>query len=267
MIRTPVVAGQFYPGNKTALQGELDGYIQVAETRRKVIGLVSPHAGYVYSGACAGKGFGWVEVPDTVIILGPNHHGFGHPYAVDGHDAWSTPIGDIEIDNRLRDRLISESNVFGLDSMASSREHALEVQVPFIQRLNPGAKILPITLSSVDTETLIEGGEEIAALIKNHESDVLIVASSDMSHYVDAETAKTKDYKAIEKMLELDPSGLFHTVATERISMCGVAPATMMLAAARQLDAQKAEVINYTNSGEVSGDYGQVVAYLSLAVY
>lgn len=266
-VRRPSVAGSFYPGNKSVLERELEEYIEFADAKKKVIGLISPHAGYIYSAGCAGKGFGQVEVPGTVIVLGVNHRGFGHPYAVDGNDAWSTPLGDAEIDAHLREKLAADSKIFAVDSTAGSSEHSLEVQVPFIQYINPDAKILPITISSHDANELIEGGKELARLIKEHAPDALIVASSDMSHYIDAETAKIQDNKAIEKILNLDPGGLFDIVAKERISMCGVCPTTMMLSAALDLGAQKAEIIDYTNSGNVSGDYHQVVAYLSMAVY
>lgn len=266
-IRRPVVAGAFYPESETALRRELEEYIQPIGSKRSVIGLISPHAGYVYSGGCAGKGFGAVYVPDRVIVLGVNHHGFGHPYALDGHDAWETPLGAAEIDTELRDGLAEKSEVFGVDSTAGSREHSLEVQVPFIQYINPSAKILPITVSSVDLDSLMAGGREIARLIAAHKKkNILMVASTDMSHYVDAETAMLKDNKAIDKIKKLDPEGLFDTVAAARISMCGVAPTTMMLAAALELGAGETEVIDYTNSGQVSGDYHQVVAYLSMTV-
>jgi AmmeMemoRadiSam system protein B len=260
------VAGAFYPGSEKALTRDLQDMIVMAKTRKKVIGLVSPHAGYIYSGECAGKGFGQVEVPGTVIILGVNHRGFGHPYAIDGNDYWSTPIGEVKVDTALREELMTNTEVFGIDSTAGSGEHSLEVQVPFIQYINPDAMILPITISSVDADTLIAAGMEIANVIKGRD-DVLIVASTDMSHYIDADTARAKDNKAIDKILALDPEGLFMTVASERISMCGVSPTTMMLSAARELGAQTAEVVEYTNSGKVSGDYKQVVAYLSVLVH
>jgi MEMO1 family protein len=266
MIRKPVVAGTFYPGERSTLEHDLEKYIQFSDTRQKVLGLVSPHAGYIYSAGCAGKGFGRVEVPGTVIILGVNHQGYGHPVAVDGHDYWRTPLGDVEIDAPLRKKLTAGSEIFGIDTAASSREHSLEVQVPFIQYINPQAKILPVTISSHYLNQLLDGGKEIAQLVKDN-PETLIVASSDMSHYIDAETAKEKDDKAIDKLLKLDPQGLFKTVARERISMCGVAPATMMLSAALELGAKNAEIIDYTNSGAASGDYRQVVAYLSLMVY
>lgn len=266
MIREPVVAGTFYPGTKSILEEELGKYIQPAETKQKVFGLVSPHAGYVFSGKCAGRGFGAVEVPGTVIILGVNHHGFGHPFAVDGHEQWKTPLGNIKINEELRTKLVSESKIFETDTIAGSREHSLEVQVPFVQYINPDAEILPVTIASGDPKRLMEAGKEIAALVKDN-PDVLIVASTDMSHYISADRAREKDKKAIDKILALDPEGLVNTVAMERISMCGVAPTAIMLAAALELGATKAEIIDYTNSGNVMGDYNRVVAYLSMIVY
>lgn len=265
-VRRPVVAGAFYPRSKDVLERELEDMIQPLEPRKKVTGLISPHAGYVYSGACAGKGFGRIKVPGTVVILGVNHQGFGHPYAVDGHDSWETPLGEVIVDQELKNRLVEGSDVFAIDGSAGSREHSLEVQVPFIQYMNSGARILPITISSWELEPLLTGGRELGRLLKDND-DVLMVASSDMSHYISAESAKVQDDKAIARILALDPSGLFDVVRSENISMCGVAPAAMMLAAALELGAKTAEVIDYTNSGAASGDYNQVVAYLCAAVY
>ena len=267
MVRKPAASGNFYPGSKSLLEEAMSKYIPDVKSKKKVIGLVSPHAGYIFSGACAGKGFAAVEVPDVVIILGVNHYGFGHPFAVDGHDAWKSPLGDAEVHKELREKLVSGSKIFGIDSNASTQEHSLEVQVPFVQYINPAAKILPVTIAGGDPKRLMEAGKEIAALVKEYPGDILIVASTDMSHYVSEDRAREKDKLAIDKILKLDPEGLFNTVAMERISMCGAAPTTIMLSAALELGAQKAEIIDYTNSGKVMGDYQRVVAYLSMIVY
>lgn len=266
MVRQPAVAGSFYPGSKSALKKEIMRMIPSSGRKEKVTGLISPHAGYVYSGGCAGKGFSRVEVPGTVIILGVNHRGVGHAFAVDGNDYWNTPLGDIAVEGELADSLVKGSEVFKIDSRAGAVEHSLEVQVPFIQYLNPDAKILPITVSSWDLDRLMVGGKEIARLIRGRD-DVLMVASTDMSHYIDAESARVRDQKAIDAILAMDPEGLFHTVVEEDISMCGMGPTVMMLTAAGELGAKSSEVIQYTNSGEVSGDYYQVVGYLSMEVH
>jgi len=267
MVRKPTVHGNFYPGTKSILTEELGKYVPSVKTKKKVIGLISPHAGYIFSGGCAGKGFAAVEVPDVVIILGVNHHGIGHPFAVDGHDSWKTPLGETEVHKELREQLAKDSKIFGIDSNASIQEHSLEVQVPFIQYLNPEAKILPITVAGGDAQRLLAAGKEIAALVKENKDDILMVASTDMSHYVSVERAREKDKKAIDKILQLDPEGLYNTVLMERISMCGAASTTIMLSAALELGAKKAEIIDYTNSGTVMGDYSRVVAYLSMIVY
>lgn len=256
----------FYPGDRQTLLDELGRLIQVSDTRKKVKGLVSPHAGYVYSGGCAGRGFGQIEIPDSVIIIGVNHRGSGEPFAIDGHDSWNTPLGDCELDEMLRRKLVENSDVCVIDNRAGLEEHSLEVQVPFIQVLNPGARILPITVASMDMFSMMQAGREIGRLLKENPS-VLMVASTDMSHYIDAETADAEDHKAIEKITALDPVGLFDVVMERRISMCGVSPTVIMLQAALEAGASQTEIVEYTHSGKVSGDYNQVVAYLSLIVY
>lgn len=266
MIRRPAVAGSFYPGSQIALQRELETLIPKMDFKRSVIGLISPHAGYIYSGACAGKGFANIIIPDRVVILGVNHRGVGKDFAVDANHYWNTPLGDIPIDRELAELITGGSHIFAFDSVASAMEHSLEVQVPFIQYLNPNARILPITISSMNIESLMEGGRELGRKLAGI-PDVLIVASTDMSHYIDARSASIQDHKAIDRILALDPQGLHKTVVKERISMCGAAPTAMMLTAALELGAQHSEIIHYTHSGEVGGDFDRVVAYLSMIIY
>jgi hypothetical protein len=266
MKREPVVSGSFYPGTPSILKEELEKYIRFATKKKKVVGLIVPHAGYVFSGRCAGKGFGSVEIPGTVIILGVNHHNIGHAFAVDGHDYWKTPLGDAQIAQELREKLTAESDLFKVDTIASAKEHSIEVLAPFIQYIAPNTRILPISIALADIKRLVDAGIEIAALVKDN-PDVLIVASTDMSHYISAERARDKDKNAIAKIENLDPEGLYNTVMMERITMCGMAGTAVMLAAAKALGATKAEVIDYTNSGVVMGDYNRVVAYLSMIVY
>ncbi len=263
MIRYPSVAGTFYPGQKDSLRKEVEGMIKLVKKRLKVIGLISPHAGYIYSGSCAGKGFGFIHIPDRVIILGVNHRGEGYPMAIDGYDKWSTPLGDIEVDDELRKKLSENSEVFGIDSIPSADEHSLEVQVPFIQVLNPKAKILPVTIGTINREMMKRGGEELGALISSSKNDILMVASTDMSHYISSEDAKELDSLAIDAIKTMDPDKLYETVYSNRISMCGVGPTYIMMTAAGKLGADRGEVVEYTNSGETSGDFEHVVGYLS----
>ena len=266
MFRKTTVAGQFYPADKEFLKKDLKKIIKVEKNRHKVLGLLSPHAGYVYSGACAGQGYGRVVLTETVIILGVNHRGYGAPLALDGNDSWETPLGNVAVNSELRSSLLSASNLFALDSQAGAAEHSLEVQVPFIQTISPGSRILPITVAAHRLPDLLAAGHALAGLFKENEN-IMMVASSDMSHYISAAKARELDFKAIEQLLQLDAEGLYRTVEKNRISMCGVAPAVIMLSAAKEAGATKAELVCYTNSGEVSGDLAEVVGYASLIVY
>ena len=266
MLRQTAVAGHFYPADKKLLEKELKKMLVIGENRQKVLGLLAPHAGYVYSGPCAGLGYGRVIMSETVIILGVNHRGHGVPLAVDGNDFWETPIGNVVINSELRSRLLSASNLFALDNEAGRLEHSLEVQVPFIQYLSPGSRILPITIAAHRLADLLAAGHAIASLFKEN-GNIMMVASSDMSHYIPAAQARELDFKAIEQLLKLDAQGLYRTVQENRISMCGVAPAVIMLAAAKEAGATKAELVCYTHSGAVSGDLAEVVGYASLIIY
>jgi MEMO1 family protein len=266
MTRKPAVAGQFYPADKKVLEKELAKMTVAGEKKGKVLGLVAPHAGYVYSGACAGQGYSRVALGKTVVILGVNHRGRGAPLALDGHDSWQTPLGEAALDNDLRADLLNASKLFVVDSEAGRLEHSLEVQVPFIQFLSPGSRILPVTVAAHRLPDLLAAGHELARLFGEN-SDITMVASSDMSHYIPAARAKELDFLALDQALKLDPAGLYRVVAENRISMCGVAPTVIMLAAAKEAGAAHAELVCYTHSGEVSGDLAEVVGYASLVVY
>ncbi|MEN8222638.1 MAG: AmmeMemoRadiSam system protein B [Acidobacteriota bacterium] len=266
MIRYPSVAGTFYPGHKDTLKKEVEGMIEQKEKKTDVIGLISPHAGYIYSGSCAGKGFGSINIPDRIVILGVNHRGEGYPMAIDGNDKWATPLGDIEVDDDLRKRLSENSEVFGIDSVPAAEEHSLEVQVPFIQVLNPDARILPITIGTNNRDMMKNGGEELGALLAGIQDDILMVASTDMSHYISSEEAEKLDSLAIDAIKVMNPDQLYETVYSNGISMCGVAPTYIMMTAAGELGAKAGKVIQYTNSGETSGDFEHVVGYLSAII-
>ncbi|HEX7502153.1 MAG TPA: AmmeMemoRadiSam system protein B [Acidobacteriota bacterium] len=266
MFRSTAVAGQFYPADKKVLQGVLQQLLPAASGRQKVLGLLAPHAGYVYSGGCAGQGYARAAVTETVIILGVNHRGAGAALAVDGNDYWETPLGNAEVNSELRSRLLADSKLFRLDSEAGRLEHSLEVQVPFIQYASPGSRILPITIAAHRLDDLLAAGREIARLFAGN-PDLMMVASSDMSHYIPADRARELDLKAIACVLRLDAEGLYCTVRDNRISMCGVAPAVIMLSAARAAGAARAELVCYTNSGDVSGDMNEVVGYASVIVF
>jgi AmmeMemoRadiSam system protein B len=266
MIRQPAVAGQFYTDNSEKLRAQLQTLIIAAPAKEKVIGIVSPHAGYIYSGAVAGMLFGQVAVSSTVVILGPNHHGIGAPAAIFPEGSWQTPLGSVPIDSDLARLIKKHSPLVEADQKAHLFEHSLEVQLPFLQFVRPEVNIVPLCLGFGDFRTCQQLGAGIAAAIREFERDVLIVASSDMTHYETAAAARQKDEQAIHKMLALDPEGLLHVCREKDITMCGVVPATVMLVAAKGLGATEARLVRYATSGDVTGDNSQVVAYAALTV-
>jgi MEMO1 family protein len=266
MIRQPAVAGQFYTGDGKKLRAELETLVALSPSREKVIGVVAPHAGYIYSGAVAGLLYGRIEIPPTVIILGPNHHGYGARAALFPAGEWLTPLGAVRLDDALAELVLRHAPLVEEDSTAHHYEHSLEVQVPFLQFLNPDVTIVPICLGFGDFARCSSLGQGIADAIREYGRDVLIVASSDMTHYESAAAARAKDDLAIREMLALNPGGLLRVCRTEGITMCGVVPATVMIVAALALGATKSELVRYATSGDVTGDNRQVVAYAALTV-
>jgi len=265
-VRHPAVAGQFYPGDPEQLLRDVRRYSTAPGDKLHARGCVVPHAGYMYSGHVAGAVFGRLALPLRFIILCPNHTGFGEPLAVMSQGAWLTPLGEATIDTELAESLKKDLPLLREDSLAHRSEHALEVQLPFLQELSPGFTFVPITVGTGQFEVLSALGIVIAKVIAASGSDVLVVASSDMNHYESDEETRVKDALAIEQMLTLNPRGLYDTVKFEHISMCGYGPAVAMLTAAQRLGATRAELIKYATSGDVSGDYDAVVGYAGIAV-
>lgn len=264
MDREPAVAGRFYSDDPTALAGQLDRFLAAAPGKLAARGIVAPHAGYVYSGAVAGAVYARVEVPSHVVVLGPNHTGIGAAAALwPASGAWRTPLGPVPVDAELTAALAASSLVTP-DMRAHRLEHALEVQVPFLQRARPGVSIAALCLTHLDYEDCVEIGRTVAAAAAAR--GALVVASSDLSHYLPAPVAARKDHRAIERILALDPLGLYQVVRGEDISMCGIIPVTVMLVAAQRMGATRAELVRYGHSGEVSGDDGSVVGYAGIAV-
>lgn len=267
MQRQPAVAGQFYSGNSTTLRSDLTALIPETRGTKKVAGIIAPHAGYVYSGAIAGAVYAAIEIPSTVLIIGPNHHGAGAGAALYPDGQWLTPLGPVTIDTRLNSLLLDNVPYISSDSSAHEYEHSLEVQVPFIQYLRPDATISALCLAQGDFEAVRRIGEGVATALRAFEGDVLIVASSDMTHYESAESARRKDDLALDRVLGLDPAGLLKICRQERISMCGVVPTAVMLVAAKSLGASHADLVRYGTSGDVTGDDRQVVAYAAVSVW
>ncbi len=266
MKRKPAVAGQFYQASSSQLQAQVKQYIDSDSPKNHAIGIVSPHAGLMYSGEVAGSVYSRIEIPHTFILLGPNHTGAGAPVSIMSSGQWQLPTGEMTIDESLASDLMKGAAILTEDSLAHSMEHSLEVQLPFILHYSSSVKIVPIIMMTDSLQVCSTLGKAIADAVSNAAYDVTIIASSDMSHYVSDDVARTIDKKAIDKMLALDPEGLYNTVRQEAITMCGVIPVTTMLYAARLLGANDSTLIKYMTSGEVSGDFDYVVGYAGLII-
>jgi AmmeMemoRadiSam system protein B len=262
--RQPCVAGRFYPAEPERLRAEVASLLGApAGPRRPAVAILSPHAGYVFSGKVAGATWAQVEVPARVILLCPNHTGLGARVSLWPDGAWRTPLGELPVDAGLAGDLLASGEVEA-DREAHRREHALEVQLPFLQTLRPDASIAALCLGHLTLARCRALGRAVAAAARAR--GALVVASSDMSHYVPAEVARRKDRMALERVEALDDRGLHEVVEREDISMCGYVPATVMLAAARELGAKAGALVLYRTSGDVTGDDSSVVGYAGAVV-
>jgi AmmeMemoRadiSam system protein B len=286
-LRTAAVAGRFYPERADELLRGVQSYISspdnAVESRAiAAIGCVVPHAGYIYSGSVAGAVYSQLEIAASCVILCPNHTGKGHPLAIMVNTTWQTPLGDVAPDRELGGQLLRRFPLLAEDSAAHRSEHAIEVQLPFLQ-VRPRAqhesqntsrrletKIVPIAIGTSDFDVLSEMGRVLADVIaerqKNGGERVLMVSSSDMNHYESDRITRVKDRMAIDRVLALDARGLWDVVIQEDISMCGFCPTVVMLTAAKLLGAKAATLIKYATSGEVSGNYDSVVGYAGIVV-
>lgn len=267
MVRQPVVAGQFYTNDPSHLREQLGEFIRGGGTQKKVLGAIVPHAGYVYSGSVAGSVYARVKIPQTVVVLGPNHHGMGSQAALFPSGEWLTPLGNVTVNQPLSELLLKNSSLVEEDSIAHQYEHSLEVQIPFLQYLRPDVTIVPLCLAFIDYASCKSLGISLAKAIKEYGKDVLIIASSDMSHYEPDQVARHEDHLAIREILNMNPEGMFSVVKGRGITMCGIIPATVMLVAAIELGATKSELVRYATSGDVSGDFQKVVGYAGVEVY
>jgi len=260
----------FYPGDKDRLKEQLSTYVRAVPEPKRVLAAVSPHAGYIYSGGVAGAVFSQIRIPDVVVILGPNHRGMGASVALSASGTWDMPLGSVPINEAMAESIlkVSTSGVkIKDDPGAHAMEHSIEVQVPFLQFLRPEVSIVPIALSHLTYDACQEIGQALVQGIQDYGKEVLLVASTDMTHYESQKSAKEKDKLAIDRILDLDPAGLYETVSRHGISMCGVIPTTIVLEACKALGAGKAELVRYATSGDVTGDNAQVVGYAGFIVY
>ncbi|NQT32241.1 MAG: AmmeMemoRadiSam system protein B [Candidatus Omnitrophica bacterium] len=266
MTREPVVAGQFYPGGKDNLLRDLSEMIPDRKDKIDAIGAIVPHAGYMCSGFVAGEVYGKLKQKDTYIILGPNHTGHGSQFA-SCKESWLTPLGTVDIDIEMLDAMMRETDLITDDESAHAFEHSIEVQVPFVQKTAPSAKIVPVTVQNGTLPELEEVSEAIVSAMKGAPGSAMILASSDMTHYEPRNAAEKKDKLAIQKVIDIDPEGLLKVVMENSISMCGCIPSAIMLMCAKKMNALKSELVKYSDSGDATGDTSSVVGYAGMVVY
>jgi len=276
-IRRPTQAGTFYAGSQQSLRAQIEECFthelgpgslpKVADKNlQRIVGLVSPHAGYMYSGPVAAHGYHRLAAdgkPDVVVLFGPNHTGSGSVLAVMREGVWRTPLGDVEIDTATVDSILRVSGIIDVDDSAHAFEHSIEVQLPFLQFLYGSAfKFVPICFLMQGIQSSREVGSAVATALED--KNAVVIASTDMTHYEPQRMAEKKDKTAIEAMVKLDEEGLYSTIEAQRISMCGYGPTIAAITAAKALGAKKAELLCYKTSGDVVGDYSAVVGYASL---
>jgi AmmeMemoRadiSam system protein B len=266
-LRQPAVAGAFYPRHPDSLQQELNGLVPAVEHRHRLLACIAPHAGYVYSGAVAGQLFGHLDLPERIVVMGPNHTGMGAAVAVAPHSEWDTPLGPQPVDRDLAHRLEQRFPAASQDASAHWKEHSIEVQLPFLRQRRPELRVLPICIQHLGLEDCLLLGHALADVVTELGEPVGIVASSDMTHYKPDEVARAQDRKAIDAALARSPTELYETVHREGITMCGVVPATIALEAANRLGATDAHLVAYATSGDTSGDYSAVVGYAGICIH
>ncbi|MDI6904235.1 MAG: AmmeMemoRadiSam system protein B [Candidatus Bathyarchaeia archaeon] len=276
-IRRPCQAGAFYAGTAESLKSQIENCFlhelgpgkipEVAKTGpRQVIGLVCPHAGYMFSGPVAAHAYYKLALdgkPDVVVLFGPNHAGYGSALAVMNEGFWRTPLGDVKVDSELATRITHESRIVDVDDSAHRFEHSIEVQLPFLQYLyGSDFKIVPICFLMQDLSSAREVGQAVAKVLAG--KNAVIIASSDMTHYEPQENAKKKDEMALEAVEAMDEAKFYSVIEAHRVSACGYGPIAALITAAKILGAKEAKLLCYKTSGDVIGDYSSVVGYAAV---
>ena len=276
-VRRPCVAGAFYPADRGRLRRSIEecfthrlGPGKSPEAKvgeRRIVSVVCPHAGYMYSGPVAAHSYYHLASeakPNSVVILGPNHTGLGGPVSMGGKGAWETPLGRVNIHEGLAKEIFEASDIIDMDDLAHLREHSIEVQLPFLQYIYSEFEFVPICMGFQDLETSREVGRALAETLKGKNS--LIIASTDLNHMEPQPSAEPKDRGVIERILSMDEAALQNWVRSRRVSMCGYGPVSAAIVASKMLGARKAELLSYHTSGDVTGDLSSVVGYAALKI-
>lgn len=266
----PVVAGKFYPGQAQMLEAEVDSYLKAGEEWAKsrsshgsVWAVMLPHAGHIYCGKIIGETLAGISLPGRLIILCPNHTGYGMPLGVWAEGAWITPLGEVQVDSALAAALISTHCGYEPDTGSHIGEHSIEVLLPFLQVKIATPEIVPVCVGIRNAGILKQAGKGLAEVLKQN-PDAGVIVSSDMNHYESHDTTIEKDNLALAEILKGDATGLLQVTSAARISMCGAAPLAIALYAAQDLGYHGAEVVDHSTSGPVSGDLEHTVGYAGI---
>lgn len=277
-IRRPRQAGMFYAGTAETLKEQIANCFThklgpgevpkvVEKGQRKIVGLICPHAGYMYSGPVAAHSYHHLALdgkPSVFVILGPNHGGYGSALALMNEGVWRTPLGDVEIDSETANQILCESDIIDVDESAHRYEHSIEVQLPFLQFLyGSDFKFVPICFLMQDLRSSREVGQAVAKALTN--KDAVIIASTDMTHYEPQRQAESKDKLALNAVEKMDEETFYSTIEAHRITACGYGPVVGLITASKILNAKSARLLCYKTSGDVTGDYSSVVGYASVA--
>lgn len=277
-VRRPAVAGSFYPSRSSELIKMIESLFRSLGSEgvpqpnssgtRRIASIVAPHAGYIYSGRTAAAAYSLLAndgVPESFVILGPNHTGLGSAFAVTKSEYWETPLGRLEVDSELAEAIASHFEELYFDDLAHTWEHSIEVQLPFLQAIyGSEVRIVPIVMGIQEPENSAELGIAVALASEELGRDVVVIASSDMSHYVPEEEAVRRDSAAIEAIISMDISKLFRVIRELDVSMCGPGPVSAAISFAKSKGVERGELVRYSTSAETSGDRSFVVGYASV---
>ena len=272
-IRTPAVAGMFYSGEKKELKKSIKdcflhkfgpGKIPPSNIKKKIFGIICPHAGYMYSGPIACHSFYEIsaDLPELFIIIGPNHWGIGSSVATMKDCKWQTPLGEVEVDSEIAEEISKMTDIIEIDNFSHLREHSLEVQIPILQEMSTNFKIVPIALINQSKKVANQVGLAIAKIARKKK--VMIIGSSDFSHYEPNEFAHEQDTALIEPILKLDVDRFYDILQKRNVSACGYGAIASTMIACKDLGATKGELLKYATSGDVMGDTNSVVGYGSI---
>ncbi|HUT17443.1 MAG TPA: AmmeMemoRadiSam system protein B [Acidobacteriota bacterium] len=277
-IRRPRVAGSFYEGNAESLKAQIKNcFLQEFGPKklpkvnksgpREIIGLVCPHAGYMFSGPVAANAYYELASdgkPDTVVILGPNHTGYGSALSLMNEGFWRTPLGDVEIDGETASEVVRETRLVDVDELAHRFEHSIEVQLPFLQYLYGSEfKFVPICFQMQDLSSAVEVGKALVEVLAS--KNAVVIASSDMTHYEPQGNAAAKDMAALKAVEAMDEKRFYSIIEARNVTACGYGPIAAVITAAKGLGAKEAKLLCYKSSGDITGDYSSVVGYAAVS--